>query len=408
MTANDPRERERQRTVLLPSGEQAFGLQPGHPLQEFRIERLLGVGGTSVVYAARDTKLSRRVAIKEYLPASLGTRAPDGEVMPRLPRFADLYGKGLQSFIAEARMLGSLDHPALVKVYRFWPQNGTAYMAMPLYEGLLLSRFLAESDTPPGEPWLRALASALMDALEVMHAQKCYHRDIAPENILMQFDAKGPAAGSGVSAKAVPRPVLLDLSAARRVISDATRTLTASVRNGFSPAEQYESDAPQRQGAWTDVYALSAVLYAAAVGAAPPSAIARVVRDEYVPAAKAAAGRYGTVFLEAIDAGLGVEPARRPQTIQALRALMNRVPAAAGQAAPAPKPPKPPKPPPSPQPQTAPVTSPTEEVDLLIDSTPAPLDASPAAGGRGGLKTGAAALVVVALVIIGWLWLRPR
>jgi hypothetical protein len=341
MAADDPRERAEQRTLLMPRRDQGSELRPGHALQEFIVERLLGVGGYSCVYLARDTRLDRRVALKEYLPATLAARAPDGSVGPRLPRFEAFYGKGLEGFLNEARLLGSFDHPSLVKVYRFWAEAGTAYMVMPYYEGITLKKWLADLGAPPSERWLRDLAEPLMTALDTMHQQRCFHRDVAPDNILMLYDRK--AAGSYLEQQ--PRPVLLDFGAARRVIGDATQQLTAILKSGYSPVEQYEGEESLRQGPWTDVYALCAVLYTAVTGKPPGSSVARVVRDDIVPAAVAAQGRYSPAFLAAIDAGLSVRPEQRPQTMQALRALMDApVSARAPAAAPAAQPAAPPRP----------------------------------------------------------------
>ena len=149
-------------------------------------------------------------------------------------------------------------------------------------------------------------------ALEALHAQRIYHRDVAPDNILLQYDAH--AGASFLEQK--PRPMLLDFGAARRVIGDATQALTAILKSGYSPAEQYEGAESKRQGAWTDVYALSAVLYTAIAGRAPPSAIARIVKDQMVPAAQLGAGRYSAGFLAAIDAGLAPRPEHRPQSME--------------------------------------------------------------------------------------------
>jgi hypothetical protein len=317
--SDDPRERAEQRTLLMPRRDAGAELPRGRQLQEFVIERALGVGGHSIVYLARDTRLDRRVALKEYLPATLATRLSTGEVVPRLPRFAEPYDKGLQSFINEARLLGSFDHPGLVKVFRFWAESGTAYMVMPYYEGITLRQWLADLGAPPSEKWLRQLAAPLMEALASLHAQHCYHRDVAPDNILLLYDRAGGAS----YLEQVPRPVLLDFGAARRVIGDATQNLTAILKSGYSPVEQYEGENSARQGAWTDVYAMCAVLYTAAVGKAPGSSIARVVRDDMVPAREAAKGRYSDVFLAAIDAGLAVRPEQRPQSLVALQQLLD-------------------------------------------------------------------------------------
>jgi serine/threonine protein kinase len=320
--ADDPRERAEQRTLLMPRRDQGSELKPGHKLQEFVVERPLGVGGYSIVYLARDTRLDRRVALKEYLPATLAMRLSTNEVVPRLPRFQEFFDRGLKSFMNEARLLGSFDHPGLVKVYRFWAEAGTAYMVMPYYEGITLKTWLADLGTPPSETWLRQFMAPLTEALGSLHAQQCYHRDIAPDNILMLYDRAATGKG-GNYLEQKPRPVLLDFGAARRVIGDATQNLTAILKSGYSPVEQYEGEESMRQGAWTDVYALCAVLYTAAVGKAPGSSIARAVRDDMVPARVAAKGRYSDVFLAAIDAGLAVRPEKRPQSLAALQQLLD-------------------------------------------------------------------------------------
>jgi hypothetical protein len=127
--------------------------------------------------------------------------------------------------------------------------------------------------------------------------------------------------------------VLLDFGAARRVIGDATQQLTAILKSGYSPAEQYEGAETKRQGPWTDVYALAAVLYAAIAGRTPPSAIGRVVNDTMVPAVRLGAGRYSEPFLAAIDAGLVVRPDQRPQSMAAFRAALTATAAPAAPAA---------------------------------------------------------------------------
>ena len=319
MSSDDSRERAEQRTLLMPRRDQGSDLKRGHVLQEFVVEQVLGMGGYSIVYLAHDTKLDRKVAIKEYLPGTLAMRLPNGEVAARLPRFEEAYQKGLQSFIGEARLLGSFDHPSLVKVYRFWADNGTAYMAMPYYNGITLKKWLTDLGAPPSEAWLRRLADPVMEALGVLHHNGCVHRDVAPDNILMLYDRKG-----GNYLEQAPRPVLLDFGAARRVAAEATQNLTSILKSGYSPVEQYDNEAPLRQGTWSDVYALCAVLYAAAIGKVPNASIARLVRDDLVPARVAGRGRYGQSFLAAIDAGLAVRPEQRPQTMAELQAWFSR------------------------------------------------------------------------------------
>jgi serine/threonine protein kinase len=286
-------------------------LAPGTRLHEFELLGLVGEGGFGVVYKARDTQLQRIVAIKEYMPGSMSVRRPDGQVTLRSERHRETFEIGLRSFLKEAREMAAFDHPALVKVYRFWEANGTAYMVMPFLEGRTLKAHLAR-EGPPSEAWLMALLHPVADALEQLHARHCYHRDIAPDNIMLMGPPEAPS------------PMLLDFGAARRVLDDSTQALTVILKPGYAPLEQYAEVASLRQGPWTDIYALCATLYAAITGSAPPPAVARVVTDEWVPARQRGAGRYSEALLGAIDAGLAVRPEHRPQSLQAWRAMLPR------------------------------------------------------------------------------------
>ncbi len=252
-------------------------LPMGHELQEFVLEGLVGEGGFGIVYLARDTHLGRKVALKEYMPSALAVRRADHGVTVRSQQHRDTFELGLRSFINEAQLLASFDHPSLVKVYRFWQQNGTAYMVMPYYEGPTLKNWLADHRGAPDEAWLRALLAPLTDALELLHNDHCYHRDVAPDNILLLDGRDGGL-----------RPLLLDFGAARRVIGDATQALTAILKPGYAPVEQYAETASSKQGPWTDVYALCAVLYNAVTGRIPVPSVSRLMIDELVPASEAA------------------------------------------------------------------------------------------------------------------------
>src|SRR5690606_15250650 len=119
-----------------------------------------------------------RVALKEYMPSSLAARAGGSQVKVKSARHRGTFEAGLKSFINEARLLASFDHPSLVKVYRFWEANGTAYMVMPFLDGMTLKDVLRQMDGPPDEAWLRSVLGPLTEALLVIHAEQCYHRDI--------------------------------------------------------------------------------------------------------------------------------------------------------------------------------------------------------------------------------------
>jgi serine/threonine protein kinase len=290
-----------------PQEQSQNALPLGYRLGEFEVTGTVGVGGFGIVYLAHDHSLERRVALKEYMPSSLAERMGNTEVRVKAEPFAETFTIGKRSFVNEAKLLAQFDHPSLVKVYRFWESNGTAYMVMPYYEGITLRQRLREMPGSPDEQWLKQLLAPLMDALEVIHREQCYHRDIAPDNILLLKDGT---------------PLLLDFGAARRVIGDATQALTVILKPGYAPIEQYAEVPGLKQGAYTDVYALAAVLHTAITGKPPPAAVGRMMNDTMEPLRKAAAGRYSDSFLHGIDRSLAVKPQERPQSIAEMRALL--------------------------------------------------------------------------------------
>ncbi|MEJ8858590.1 protein kinase [Variovorax robiniae] len=282
-----------------PPGDDS-GLREGTRLAGYEVIGVIGRGGFGIVYLAFDNLLERHVAIKEYLPASLGVRAPlSPYVTPRSHRTREAFGVGLRSFINEARLLARFNHPALVKVLRFWEANGTAYMAMPYCQGPTLADELAALGRSPDEEELRRLLRPLLDGLAAMHAVNCFHRDVAPDDILLTDDG----------------PMLLDFGAARRVIGNLTNDLSAVVKPGFSPIEQYAEDPSLKQGPWTDLYALAAVAYAAVTGKPPQPAVDRVKDDRLKPLSEVARGRFSPALIAAIDSALAVRPADRPKSV---------------------------------------------------------------------------------------------
>jgi serine/threonine protein kinase len=293
-----------------PAQPYANALPNGTRLGEFELLSVVGAGGFGIVYLAHDLALQRQVAIKEYMPASLAERTSAFTVSVRLQRDAEIFEAGLRSFINEARLLARFDHPSLLKVYRFWEANGTAYMVMPYYAGITLAQHLKQATRPPDEDWLRGLLVQLLQVLEVLHAAQCLHRDIAPDNVLMLPDG---------------RPLLLDFGAARRVISDRKHHLTVIFKPGYAPVEQCSGQAELRQGPWTDLYALAGVAYRAITGHKPPPAVERLLSDRYEPLARVAAGRYSPGFLQALDRALALMPQDRPQTATELRAMLEAV-----------------------------------------------------------------------------------
>ncbi|MFT4242325.1 MAG: serine/threonine-protein kinase [Acidovorax sp.] len=291
-------------------------LPVGARLAEFEILALLGVGGFGMVYKAFDHSLHRPVAIKEYMPSALAGRAQGQSLWVRSSSDQQTFQAGLDSFVGEARLLAQFDHPSLVKVFRFWEANGTAYMVMPLYTGMTFKQARAQMRTPPPEAWLRKLLWSVLGALRVLHDGKTLHRDISPDNIFLQDN--GP-------------PVLLDLGAARHAINDQDRKHTAVLKVNYAPIEQYsDGDEELRQGPWSDLYSLAAVVHGCLCNDTPLPATLRSIRDRMVPFSRVARTvkrqfgvEYSASFVTAISQSLSLRPEDRPQNIDAFLQLMD-------------------------------------------------------------------------------------
>lgn len=238
-----------------------IALPAGFVLHWYEIESILGQGGFGITYLARDTNLNHRVAIKEFLPSDLATRTEDSSITPFSSDHEETFAWGLERFIGEAQTLAQFTHPHIVQVHTVFEANNTAYMVMQylegenLEDGFKFGRYLEESA-------LRRILHELMDGVEAIHQAGFIHRDIKPANILMRPDDSA---------------VLLDFGSARQAMSTKTKTLTAVVSPGYAPYEQYDSRGKgDKQGAWTDIYSLGAVMYRAVAGRGPVDAMARV------------------------------------------------------------------------------------------------------------------------------------
>ena len=288
-------------------------LAPGYRLHWYEIESILGQGGFGITYLARDTNLDQKVAIKEFLPTDLAVRTHDSSVVPMSDAQVDTFGWGLNRFIAEAQTLARFQHPNIVVVHSVFEENNTAYMVMSYVEGETLEDAFKFRHID-GEEQLLAMLHPLLDGLEQLHDAGYIHRDIKPDNIYIRKDGS---------------PVLLDFGSARQSVGAQTRTLTALVSPGYAPFEQYgSSKEKERQGAWTDIYALGATMYRGVTGKGPPDAIDRANElmsgrnDILIPTTVLDVEGYSTGFLRAIDHAIEFLPEKRPQSIAGWRAVL--------------------------------------------------------------------------------------
>ena len=240
-------------------------LPAGTRLRNYELLSVLGHGGFGITYYAKDTTLGREVAVKEYLPTTLALRENGSTVVPRSTQFAEDFIWGRERFLEEARILATLEGaPAVVRVYDFLEANGTAYMIMGLARGDTLEERL-KRDGKLSPAIIQRMLDRLLDGLDAVHKTGFLHRDVKPANIILNANNN---------------PTLIDFGASRSSMADRTAAMTAIFTPRYAAAEQLTSD---KQGPWTDIYGLSATLYHAITGKAPPSSLERALNDAYEP-----------------------------------------------------------------------------------------------------------------------------
>ena len=278
-------------------------LPPGFQLGTYHVVRILGVGGFGVTYLCEHAGLGVQVAVKEYLPNEIAVR--DGtEAHPKSAGDREGFEWGLRRFLDEARTLARFEHPNVVRVRDCFEANNTAYIVMDYEDGEPLDALLRRHGTLT-EAQLKRVLLPVTDGLRQVHAAGFLHRDIKPSNIFVRRSDESP--------------VLLDFGSARQALGRRSRSMTAIASAGYSPPEQYERDGAQ--GAWTDIYALSALCYRAITGNVPMEAtrrqsqLLRTQTDPLPKLAEAPAMGYSPAFLEAMDWGLQVIETERPQSL---------------------------------------------------------------------------------------------
>ena len=250
------------------AAESLLHLPPGTMLRnKYLVGRVLGQGGFGITYLALDTTLNLKLAIKEYLPQQMVTRY-SGHVVISVYKesLMDDFNYGLTKFLEEARTLARfVENPNFVSVRDYFEENNTAYMVMNYIDGITLIDYLESKGGKVGVDEALGIFIPILDALKEIHSTGILHRDISPDNILI--NKKGQV-------------VLIDFGAARQAMNQLSKGFSVIMKAGFSPEEQYRSKG--EQGPWTDVYAVAATFYRSITGWMPPESLDRLVEDKLI------------------------------------------------------------------------------------------------------------------------------
>jgi eukaryotic-like serine/threonine-protein kinase len=282
-----------------PLTEASYYLPAGTLLQQgkYRIEEKIGEGGFAITYKGFDITHSRCIAIKENWPEKASRQGKSviwsSSITPQERQ------KQLQELRYEAERIKKCNHSSIVEVYESFEENNTAYMIMAFVEGKTLAKILKEQGFLQEERVKRYFIQ-IAEALQIVHANQILHRDIKPDNILINDR---------------DLPILIDFGAAREFITDKTQHHTQIVSEGYAPLEQYSSRA--RRSASTDLYALCASMYELLTGKLPASATERIAAETLI-SPRQLAPQISSTMEQVILTGMKVRVEERFQTADEL------------------------------------------------------------------------------------------
>lgn len=252
----------------------------------------LGQGSMGVVYKAHDPNLDLQVALKVLRPECL-----QGETI-------------VKRFIAEARVLGRLDHPNIVRVFNVDEDQGTVFIAMEFVEGEVLGALAKKKKLSPRE--IADLGAQVADALGAAHAKGVIHRDVKPGNILVRLDG---------------RPKITDFGIARiEDTAEHLRTQAGEVLGTpayMSPEQVLGQPVDPR----SDIFSLGIILYELCAGVRPfrgeslGAVFQAITQASHVSVAEAAP-QTPPSLAAVIEKCLERDPARRFQSGEELAAAL--------------------------------------------------------------------------------------
>ncbi len=262
----------------------------------YQVIGIIGRGGFGITYEAGDTRLKRRVAVKELFPESA---VRHGSMVLTPPQARASFRAARDRFLREARVLARFTHPGIVRVYEVFEAHGTAYLVMERLSGRTLVDVLRARNQPFTEAEVLDVAGRVATALRPVHAAGVLHRDVNPSNVMLTEHG---------------RIVVIDFGLARDFDQAQTMGMTRMVTPGYAPLEQYRGEA--RFGPTTDIYGLAATCYRLATGRVPVAAVERDGGRD-LPAPHRLNPVISKQVSDAILDGLELEPSHRPQDLDA-------------------------------------------------------------------------------------------
>ena len=230
-------------------------------MNRYIVGRLLSHNGEGAVYIAYDMEKSKTVEIKEYMPDLLCTRKKNETAITVNPDALPLYKSYLSEFADLYKsLMNNIETDCIQKIYGIFSENNTGYVVMEHLTGIPLSEYLEKTDGVMIWDKAKEIFPPLFTAISLLHSATIVHRGLSPESVFIDQRGKLKLSAFGISASRT-----------------ADSSLNCELFSGYAAPEQYSVS--ERQGGWTDIYGISALLYRVLTGVTPPSAAERL-RDD--------------------------------------------------------------------------------------------------------------------------------
>lgn len=246
-------------------------LAPGTILNnKILIGNILGKGGYGITYIGYDMLLEYRVAVKEFFPDEMVDRAEDGRTILVLDEVnGEEYQRETTAYLREARVLAEFSKfPGIVAIKDLFYENNTGYLIMEFLENGNLRKYVDSQGGWLGVKEALELMEPVISVLGRLHKSGLIHRDISPDNIMMDEDG---------SMK------LIDFGGSKKVGLNNQQVFLG--KWGFAPLEQMLSKLSE-QGPWTDIYGICATLYCIMTSEVPQASYERNEKDELIDIAQ--------------------------------------------------------------------------------------------------------------------------
>lgn len=288
----------------------------GHILnRRYEIIAPLGIGGFGITYLCMDRILLRNVAIKEYLPEGYAVR--DGKYVSILSgQTLDAFRQGYQLFLQEIKLTTKMNHVKhLPIIYDAFEENDTAYMVMHYEEGESVGReYRARSYCCYTPKRMCELILPVLDGLQKLHQKHIIHCDISPANMIHKKDGD---------------VVLIDFGSAMDLQEKEALYNVSLLKKDFAAPEQFLNAKAgaliNKEGPWTDIYALGATMYYLLTGYKATDALKRIEKKEKLVLPKEYGVDIKRGWIKLVFQCMEIEPSKRIKSVEELMKQIHKL-----------------------------------------------------------------------------------